>query len=136
MAVKKHWGGMPLPGLLDALKARDGVVLRVDDDHLPDDKRFRAGEKQANRLRDRYSTSGVSKTSWTNCRVTIRFGLQFALSRAPAHRRAALRAGRPPHGVLPRIDAGCPGSGKLATFVKVSPSSRKTSTSLSTKFAT
>lgn len=34
MAVKKHWDGMPLPGLLDT-KARDGVVLRVDDDHLP-----------------------------------------------------------------------------------------------------
>ena len=76
---------------------------------------------------DRYSTSGGSKAS---------FGLQPALSRAPAHRRAALKVGRPPHSVLPRIDAGCPGSGKLATFVKVSPSSRKTSTSLSTKFAT
>jgi len=37
---------MPLPGLLDALKARDGVVLRMDDDRLPDDKRFRAGEKR------------------------------------------------------------------------------------------
>ena len=46
MAVKKHLDGMPLPGLLDALKARDGVVLRMDDDRLPDDKRFRAGEKQ------------------------------------------------------------------------------------------
>jgi hypothetical protein len=45
MAVKKHWDGMPLPGLLEALKARDGVVLRMDDDHLPDDKRFRASEK-------------------------------------------------------------------------------------------
>jgi hypothetical protein len=30
----------------DALKARDGVVLRMDDDHLPDDKRPRANEKQ------------------------------------------------------------------------------------------
>jgi hypothetical protein len=46
MAVKKHLDGMPLPGLLDALKARDGVVLCMDDDRLPDDKRFRAGEKQ------------------------------------------------------------------------------------------
>jgi hypothetical protein len=48
-------------GLLDALKV--GVALRVDDGHLLDDKRFRASEKQANRSRDRYSTSGVSKTS-------------------------------------------------------------------------
>ena len=39
-------------------------------------------------------------------------------------------------GVLPRIEAGCPGSGKLATFVNVSPSSRRMSMSLSTKFAT
>jgi hypothetical protein len=46
MAVKKRWDGMPLPGLLDALKARDAVVLRMDDDHLPDDKRFRASDKQ------------------------------------------------------------------------------------------
>jgi hypothetical protein len=37
---------------------------------------------------------------------------------------------------LPRIEAGCPGSGKLPTFVKVPPSSRKMSMSLSTKFAT
>ena len=37
---------MPLPALLDALKARDGVVLRMDDNHLPDDKLFRASEKQ------------------------------------------------------------------------------------------
>jgi hypothetical protein len=36
---------MPLPGLLDALKARDGVVLRMDDDDLPHDKRLRASEK-------------------------------------------------------------------------------------------
>jgi len=34
---------MPLPGLLDALKARDGAVLRMDEPH---DKRFRASEKQ------------------------------------------------------------------------------------------
>ena len=37
---------MPLPGLLDALKARNATVVRMDDDHLPDDKRFRASEKQ------------------------------------------------------------------------------------------
>ncbi|MGA8759993.1 MAG: hypothetical protein WB611_27480 [Stellaceae bacterium] len=46
MAVKKRWDGMPLPGLLDALKARNDVVVRMDDDHLPDDKRFRASDKQ------------------------------------------------------------------------------------------
>ena len=46
MAAKKHWDGMPLPALLDALKARDGVVLRMDDDDLPHDKRLRASEKQ------------------------------------------------------------------------------------------
>ena len=39
-------------------------------------------------------------------------------------------------GVLPRIEAGCPGSGKLATFVSVSPSRRRMSMSLSTKFPT
>jgi len=118
---------MPLPGLLDALKARDGVVLRMDDDDLPHESASGPAKSKANRSRDRYSTSGGSKTS---------FGLQPALSWALAHRRAALRAEHHPHGVLLRIDAGCPGSGKLATFIKVSPSSRKTSTSLSTKFAT
>jgi hypothetical protein len=46
MAVKKRWNGMPLPGLLDALKARGGVVLRMDDKELPSDKRFQASEKQ------------------------------------------------------------------------------------------
>ena len=46
MAVKKHWDGMPLPGLLDALKARNATVVRMDDDKLPDDKRFRASDKQ------------------------------------------------------------------------------------------
>ncbi len=46
MALKKHWDGMPLPGLLDALKARGGVVLRMDDDCPPEDGRFRASEKQ------------------------------------------------------------------------------------------
>ena len=29
MAVNKHCDGMPLPSLLDTLKARDGVVLRM-----------------------------------------------------------------------------------------------------------
>ena len=48
MAVKKHWDGMPLPGLLDALKARDGVVLRMDDDHLP--AREKQGESFAGPL--------------------------------------------------------------------------------------
>jgi hypothetical protein len=42
---------MSLPGLLDALKARDGVVLRMHDDHLPDDKRFRGAKSKANRSR-------------------------------------------------------------------------------------
>ncbi len=46
MAVKKRWDGMPLPGLLDALKARDATVVRMDDEKLPDDKRFRASDKQ------------------------------------------------------------------------------------------
>ena len=30
MAQKKRWGGMPLPGLIDALKARDATVVRID----------------------------------------------------------------------------------------------------------
>src|SRR5215813_13716833 len=112
-----------------ACSTPEGVVLRMDDDDLPDedDKRFGASEKQGESFAGPLFTSGGSKNS---------FGIKPALSRAPAYRCAALRAGRPPHGVLPRIDAGCPGSGRLATFVKVSPSSRKTSTSLSTKFAT
>jgi hypothetical protein len=46
MAHKKRWDGMPLPGLLDALKARDATVVRMDDDHLPDDPRFRASNEQ------------------------------------------------------------------------------------------
>jgi hypothetical protein len=45
MAVKRGWDGMPLPGLLDALKARDATVLRMDDDRLPNDPRFRASER-------------------------------------------------------------------------------------------
>jgi Transposase IS66 family len=39
-------------------------------------------------------------------------------------------------GVLPRIEAGCPGKAKLATFVSVSPSSRRISMLPSTKFPT
>jgi hypothetical protein len=46
MAVKKRWDGMPLPGLLDALMARDATVVRLDDEKLPEDKRFRASDKQ------------------------------------------------------------------------------------------
>jgi hypothetical protein len=46
MAVKKRWDGMPLPGLIEALKARDGTVVRMDDDHVPNDARFRASDKQ------------------------------------------------------------------------------------------
>ena len=66
---------MPLPGLLDALKARDGVVLRMDDDDLPHESASGPAKSKANRSRDRYSTSGGSKTS---------FGLQPALSWALA----------------------------------------------------
>jgi hypothetical protein len=34
MAIKKRWGNMPLPGLVDALKARsDGCVVRIDEDY-------------------------------------------------------------------------------------------------------
>jgi hypothetical protein len=46
MAVKKRWNGMPLPGLIDALRAQGATVVRMDDDHLPNDPRFRASEKQ------------------------------------------------------------------------------------------
>jgi hypothetical protein len=46
MAVKKRWDGMPLEGLLDALKAQGVTVVRMDDDHLPKDPRFRASDKQ------------------------------------------------------------------------------------------
>jgi hypothetical protein len=42
MAVKKRWNGMPLPGLIAALKERDCAVVRIDE-ALPNDKRFRAG---------------------------------------------------------------------------------------------
>src|SRR6516165_7436495 len=55
--------GMPLPGLLDALNARDGVVLRMDDDDLPHESASGPAKSKANRSRDRYSTSGGSKTS-------------------------------------------------------------------------
>jgi len=36
MAVKKHWGQMPLPALIDALKARTGgQLVRIDEDLTP-----------------------------------------------------------------------------------------------------
>jgi hypothetical protein len=41
MAKKKHWDGMPLPGLIDALKARDATVARMDET-LPNHARFHA----------------------------------------------------------------------------------------------
>ena len=47
MAVKKRWDGMPLPGLIDALHDKGATVVRIDDDHLPNDPRFRPGDKQA-----------------------------------------------------------------------------------------
>ena len=37
---------MPLPGLIDALKAHDAKVTRTDDTNVPSDKCFRASEKQ------------------------------------------------------------------------------------------
>jgi hypothetical protein len=40
---------------------------------------------------DRYFTSGVSKISWINCQVTLRFGLQPALSWAAAHPRTGVQ---------------------------------------------
>jgi hypothetical protein len=46
MAVKKRWNGMPLPGLIDALREQGAVVVRMDDDHLPNDPRFRASDEQ------------------------------------------------------------------------------------------
>jgi len=46
MAVKKHWDGMPLPGLIDALKAHDAKVARMDDANVPNDTRFRTSDKQ------------------------------------------------------------------------------------------
>jgi len=37
MAIKKRWGNMPLPGLVDALKQRSGgCVVRIDEDFAPD----------------------------------------------------------------------------------------------------
>lgn len=43
MAVKKHWNGMPLPGLIDALKERDCIVVRMDDPEPPPHSRVRVG---------------------------------------------------------------------------------------------
>jgi hypothetical protein len=51
MAVKKRWEGMPLPGLLEALNAHDARVVRMDDDHLPNDPHFRASDKQGKSFR-------------------------------------------------------------------------------------
>lgn len=43
MAVKKHWDGMPLPQLIDALKERNCIVVRMDDPEPPPQSRVRAG---------------------------------------------------------------------------------------------
>ena len=51
MAVKKRWEGMPLPGLLETLNAHDARVVRMDDDHLPNDPHFRASDKQGKSFR-------------------------------------------------------------------------------------
>jgi hypothetical protein len=45
MARAKHWNGMPLPGLIEALHAHGGTVARMDED-LPKDQRFLASGKQ------------------------------------------------------------------------------------------
>jgi hypothetical protein len=50
--------------------------------------------------------------------------------------RPVRRAKERTQGVLPRIEAGCSGSAKLATFVRASPSSRRMWTLPSTKFPT
>jgi hypothetical protein len=43
MAVKKRWGNMPLPGLIDALKERSGGrVVRIDENYVPDPNLARA----------------------------------------------------------------------------------------------
>jgi hypothetical protein len=46
MAHDKGWDGMPLPGLIEALHKKDATVVRIDDEHLPNDPRFRASDKQ------------------------------------------------------------------------------------------
>ena len=39
MAIKKRWGNMPLPGLVDALNQRSaGRVVRIDETYAPDPK--------------------------------------------------------------------------------------------------
>jgi hypothetical protein len=43
MAVKKRWNGMPLPQLIDALKERDCMVVRMDDPEPPPESRVRRG---------------------------------------------------------------------------------------------
>ena len=45
MAKKKRWDRMPLPGLLDALSARDATVARMDE-VPPSHPRFRASTAQ------------------------------------------------------------------------------------------
>jgi hypothetical protein len=49
MAVKKHWDGMPLPGLLTALQERGCAVVRMDE-NLPDDRRFRASTTEGSKI--------------------------------------------------------------------------------------
>jgi hypothetical protein len=48
MAVEKHWNGMPLPQLIDALKERDCIVVRMDDPAPPPQSRVRAGPPATN----------------------------------------------------------------------------------------
>jgi hypothetical protein len=43
MAVAKKWNGMPLPELIDALKERDCIVVRMDDPAPPPRSRVRTG---------------------------------------------------------------------------------------------
>jgi hypothetical protein len=50
MAVEKRWHGLPSPGLIDALRARDATVVSMDDDHLPNDARFRASDRQGSAI--------------------------------------------------------------------------------------
>jgi hypothetical protein len=43
MAIKKRWGNMPLPGLVDALKQRTGGrVVRIDENYVPDPNLLKA----------------------------------------------------------------------------------------------
>jgi beta-lactamase superfamily II metal-dependent hydrolase len=47
MAVKKRWNGMPLPQLIDALKERDCIVVRMDDPAPPLQSGVRTGPSAA-----------------------------------------------------------------------------------------